>query len=231
MARAEALAEEPAPAPPAEIAEATIESAGAAVTYRVARPVAVPSDGSPHRTSVTTLDFDARLDYITAPKLAAEAYLRAKVRNSSAFMLLPGTTSIFHEADFVGATRLETIAPNEEFDVQLGVDSRVKVERELTRRAVDKTLIGNTRRTQFAYKITLTNLLAAPARVTLLDQLPVTRHESIKIKLLEATPKPAEQSDLNILRWEFDLAPQEQREVVFAFSVEHPRELAVQGLG
>jgi uncharacterized protein (TIGR02231 family) len=217
-------------APMAQVVEAQIESGGAAVTYRVARPVAVPSDGSPHRTTVTTLDLGARLDYITAPKIAAEAYLRAKIKNTSAFVLLPGWANIFHDADFVGRTHLATIAPNEEFDAQLGVDDRIKVERELSGRTVDKTLIGNTRRTHFAYTITLTNLLAIPARVAVLDQLPVSRHESIKVKLHDATPRPAEQSELNILKWELELKPQEKRVLSFAFSVEHPREMQVVGI-
>jgi uncharacterized protein (TIGR02231 family) len=217
-------------APAAKVAEATIESGGATVTYRVARPVAVPSDGSPHRTAVTTLDLGARLDYVTAPKIAAEAYLRARIKNNSAFVLLPGWANIFHEADFVGRTHLETIAPNEEFEAQLGVDDRVKVERELSGRTVDKMLIGNTRRTQFAYTITLTNLLAAPARVTVLDQLPVSRHEAIKVKLQDAAPRPAEHNDLNILTWELELKPQEKRTLFFAFTVEHPRDMTVIGI-
>jgi uncharacterized protein (TIGR02231 family) len=217
-------------APAAKVATAQIESSGAAVTYRVARPVAVPSDGSPHRTTVTTLDLGARLDYITAPKLAQEAYLRARIKNASAFVLLPGWANIFHDADFVGKTHLATIAPNEEFEAQLGVDGRIKIERELRARTVDKTLIGNTRRTQFAYAITLTNLLPAPARVTVFDQLPVARHEAIKVKLHDVTPRPAEQSDLNILKWEIELKPGEKRELSFAFTVEHPREMTVIGI-
>jgi uncharacterized protein (TIGR02231 family) len=217
-------------APVAKVAEATVESSGATVTYRAARPVAVPSDGSPHRSAVTTLDLGARLDYVTAPKIAAEAYLRARIKNSSAFVLLPGWANIFHDADFVGRTHLETIAPTEEFEAQLGIDDRVKVERELIGRTVDKTLIGNIRRTQFAYRITLTNLLAGPARVTILDQLPLSRHESIKVKLQDATPRPTEQSDLNILTWELEFKPQEKRTISLTFSVEHPRDLTVIGI-
>jgi uncharacterized protein (TIGR02231 family) len=216
--------------PLAEIALAQIESSGAAVTYRVARPVAVPSDGSPHRTTVTAFDLGARLDYVTAPKIAAEAYLRARIKNTSAFILLPGWGNIFHGDDFVGRTYLATIAPNEEFEAQLGVDERIKVEHKLTGRTVDKTFIGNTRRTQLAYTITLTNLLAAPARVIVLDQMPVSRHEAIKVKLQDVSPKPAEQSDLNIIKWEIDLKPQEKRELSFGFIVEQPRDLTVVGI-
>lgn len=225
------LAEEAMPEPQAQVAQATVESSGAALTYRVARPVAVPGDGQPHRTTVTALDLQANLDYITVPKLAEEAYLRAKITNTSPFTLLPGQAAIFHGADFVGNTRLKTIVPNEEFEVQLGVDDRVKVERELTDRGVDKTgLLGNNTRTHLAYRITLRNHLPTPARVTVFDQLPVSRHEEIKPRLLEAVPPPKEQTDLNILKWELTVEPQGKAEIAFTYTVEHPRGWQVAGM-
>jgi uncharacterized protein (TIGR02231 family) len=233
-ARDEAQATEgyaPPPPPPVEVAVATIESSGAALTYRVAHPVAVPADGAPHRTTVTALDLHADLDYLTVPKLATEAYLRATIRNTSPFTLLPGAANIFHGADFVGSTRLKTIVPNEEFEVQLGVDDRLKVERELTERATAKaSLLGNNTRTVFAYRITLHNHLATPARVTVFDQVPVSRNEEIKPKLQEATPAPTEESDLHILKWELTLEPQAKQDLTFAFSVEHPRGWQIAGL-
>ena len=179
---------------------------------------------------MTTRDLDAELDYVTVPKLAEEAYLRARVKNTSELLLLPGSAAIFHGADFVGRTALETIAPNEEFEVQLGVDDRIKVERELAGRSVGKALIGNTRWTQYAYKITLTNHLATPTRVTVFDQLPVARHEAIKVKPGEIVPRPAELSDLSILKWELELPPHEKRDLSFGFTVEYPRDLTVVGV-
>jgi uncharacterized protein (TIGR02231 family) len=219
-----------APPPPAEVATATIDSTGASVTFRVARPTAIPSDGSPHKTMVTNLDLQAALDYVTVPKIAEEAYLRAKITNTTESILLPGPANIFHEDEFVGTTSLETVVPTEEFEVQLGVDDRVKVERKLAQRDTSKALIGNTRRTLYGYKITITNLLTRPARVTAYDQLPVSRNEQIKSKLLEVAPPPAEQSDLNILKWELNLAPQKKQEIAFTFQVEQPRDVKVTGI-
>lgn len=217
-------------APPIVEQQATIEQRGAAVSYRIERPVAVPSDGSPHTTAITTLELPARLDYITAPKLAEEAYLRATVRNASQASLLPGAASVFHEDEFVGRVTLDHVAPQEEFELQLGIDERIKVERELVRRTVEKNLIGNNRRTQVAYRITVTNLLPRQARVTVLDQIPVGRHESIKIRLQEVNPRPSEQTDLNQLTWTLDIGPQQKQEISYLFVVEHPRDLNVIGL-
>jgi uncharacterized protein (TIGR02231 family) len=220
----------PEPPPMMKAAEATVESTGASVTFKVGRPVDIPSDGSPHKTMVTSLDLESQLDYVSVPRLAEEAYLRAKITNTSQYILLPGQASIFHEGDFVGSTWLETVVPNQEFEAQLGVDDRVKVERELTTREISKTFIGNTRKNVFGFKITVSSFLAWPTRVTLYDQFPVSRNEQIKSKLLEAQPPPAEQSELNILKWELAVAPQQKQIVAFEFEVDFPRDLTVTGL-
>jgi uncharacterized protein (TIGR02231 family) len=220
----------PEPPPPMQVAQATVESTGASVTFKVARPVAIPSDGSPHKTTVTSLDLDSQLDYVAVPKLAEEAYLRAKITNTSPYILLPGKAGIFHEGDFVGSTWLETVVPNQEFEAQLGVDDRIKVERELTTREISKALIGNTRKNVFGFKITVSSFLAWPTRVTLYDQFPVSRNEQIKSKLLEVRPPPVEQSELNILKWELAVAPQQIQTLLFQFEVDFPRDLTISGL-
>ncbi len=224
------LAATEAPPPPAEIATATIEATGTAVTFRVTRPVAIPSDGSPHKTVITNLDLDAKLDYVTVPKVAEEAYLRAKITNSSASILLPGPANIFHGDEFVGTTQLEIVVPNEEFEVQLGVDDRIKVERKLTERSTGKTFIGNTRKSLFGYTISITNNLSWQAHVTVEDQFPVSRHEQIKSTLQAVSPQPSEQADMNMLKWEFDIDPGKKQDISFSFQVEQPRDMQITGI-
>lgn len=223
-----ALAEVVAP-PPAPVAQAAVEQAGATVVYRIARPADVPPDGTAQKVTVATLDLPAKLDHVTAPKLVDQAYLRATITNDTDYVLLPGPASIFHESDFVGTTRLETVAKGQEFESFLGADDAVRVERELVDREVDKTLIGNTRRQTYGYKIELENLREQAASVIVYDQLPVSRHESIKVKLLKANVTP-EEEDLGILKWTLDLASREKKELRFSFQVEHPRDMTVIGL-
>jgi uncharacterized protein (TIGR02231 family) len=122
------------------------------------------------------------------------------------------------------------IPPQGEIELYLGVDDRVKVKRELKRRDVDKKLIGSKRRITYAYEITLENLLPFQARLTLHDQFPVSKHEEIKIRLEDTNPQPVEQSELNLLKWDLNLAAQEKRQVRFDFSVEYPPALDVVGL-
>ena len=214
----------------AEVVTATVEASGAAVTYQVPGIVTVPADGAPHKVTVARFELTPELDYVAAPKLVEAAYRRARVTNDSPHTLLPGPANLFTGDEFVGTTGLELVAPQGEIELYLGADDRVKVGRELKQREVDKRFIGDKRRLSYGYEITLENLLPAEAKVTLHDQIPVPRHEDIKVKLGSAEPKPAEQTELNLLDWELTLAPGEKQAVRFDFTVEHPRGMSLVGL-
>ena len=121
------------------------------------RPLAVPADGGPHKTSIGRFDLDAALDHLAVPVLAPEAYLRATVTNTSPLLLLPGPARVFHGTQFVGETSLETVAAGEEFELQLGVDDQIRVERKLRRRSTGKAVIGGTRTIDVGYEITVEN--------------------------------------------------------------------------
>ncbi|MBN2547714.1 MAG: mucoidy inhibitor MuiA family protein [Anaerolineales bacterium] len=214
----------------AEVVQASVDSSGAAVTYHVPAKVSIPADGAPHKVSVARYSLPPKLDYVSAPKLAEAAYRRAKVTNDSLYTLLPGAANLFAGGEFIGTTRLDLTAPQGMIELYLGADDRLKVQRELKRREVDKTLIGGKRRIHFGYEIRLENLLPGEAHITIHDQLPVSRHEEIKVRLDSADPKPAQQSELNQLDWELTLFAREKRTIRFDFTVEYPQDMSIAGL-
>ena len=210
--------------------QAEVSSEGASVTFTLAQSVSIPSDGTPHKVTVSTLALKPRLDYICIAKLAEAAYRRASVTNSSDYLLLPGAANLFVEGDFVGNFAIDKVAPREEFELTLGVDDRIFVKRELKAQSVDKTFIGDRRRMRFGYEIELRNLRTTKVDIELHDQLPVARHEQIKVKLETTDPKPSEQSELNELTWKLSLAPNDKRLIRFDFTIEHPVSMTVSGL-
>ncbi|MEU4567028.1 DUF4139 domain-containing protein [Micromonospora sp. NPDC023956] len=209
----------PAPAPVRQ-SVAEVEQGIAAATYRPARSVAVPADGSAHRATVAVLDLPAALDHVTAPVREPVAHLRATVRNTSTHTLLPGPAAIFHGADFVGSTRLRAWAPGEETELALGVDDRVRVERTLTRRSDTRATLGSTRRRDVEYAVTVANHTPRVATVTVRDQLPVSRDEGVVVRETRLDPAPDERTELGELTWRLRLAPGGTGEVSLGFRVE-----------
>ncbi|MCX4472661.1 mucoidy inhibitor MuiA family protein [Micromonospora sp. NBC_01655] len=216
----DAVARSAPPRPRMRESVAVVEQGVTAATYRPARPVAVPADGSAYRATIAVLDLPARLDHVTVPVRAAEAHLRATVRNTSAHTLLPGPAAVFHGADFVAATRLPTWAPGEETELALGVDDRVRVERKLSRRADTRAALGSTRRRDVEYRISVANHTPRPATVEVRDQLPVSRDEAVVVREPSLAPPPAERTELGELTWRLRLGPGESDEITMGFRVE-----------
>ena len=231
VAPGQAVAVAAAARPEAKVLTATPSQgeSGAGLVYTVARPLAVPGDGGPHKTLVAKSEADASLDYLTVPVLAPEAYLRATVTNGP-LLLLPGLARIFHGGQFVGETHLDSVAPGEEFEVQLGVDDQIRVERKLRRRTTSKAVIGSTRTIDIAYEITVENHRDRAATVSVHDHVPVSTDGDIKVRSREATPAPASTDDLGELTWKVTLPPGESAAIRHRFTVEHPAQVPVVGL-
>ena len=102
--------------------------------------------------------------------------------------------------------------PGEEFELQLGVDDRIRVrKRELRRRSTGKTMLGGTRSIDIAYEITVENHRDRVARVSVHDHIPLSRDGDVKVRLRETNPKPNEQDELGELTWELTLDPGRRR--------------------
>jgi len=225
--------EPPSPAPVPEavlVEEATVSASGAALTYQLAARADIPGTNEPRKVTVAVVSFKPILDYVTAPRREAICYRRATVKNDSPYSLLSGPAQLFEGDEYLGATRLEFVAPGQEFELALGADERLRVERELATRDVDKTFMGDRRRIRYAYTIEVESLRDGPQIVLVRDLLPMSRNEQIKVKLEASEPKPDKQSDLNQLEWKLVLDRAVKQKIRFEFSVEYPRALEVNGL-
>ncbi|GCE27823.1 hypothetical protein KDA_33070 [Dictyobacter alpinus] len=229
----QSLADSPMPAPiEAEVATATVERSGTALVFRVGRSIDIPSDNSPHKTTISRDDLPGNFDYVSAPALETNAHVRATVTNTTERILLDGQASIFLDAEYVGTTKLAFTAVREEFKIFLGIDDSLKIKREPIERSVDKgnLLQGDIRRSTYAYKITIHNYATGPRKVVIKDHIPVPQHERIKVKIQSITPQPVEHTKLELLTWEQLLPANGEYTIEYRFIVEHPQNLRVVGL-
>lgn len=214
----------------AEAVVAEVQDSGAAVSFVVAGGVDIPGDGTPKKTTLGHYDLTPQLDFLAVPRHTDAVYRRAKLSNSTGAPLLAGPINLYVGEEYIGQNQLAYTPGGGEIELVLGVEERIKVKRELVRRDVDKRLLRDQRQVAFGYEIKLENLLAAPARLTVQDQYPVSRHDQIKVRLDRVSPEPVEQTELHILKWELTLAAGEKKTIQYEYQVEHPRALPVRGL-
>jgi len=200
-----------------------------AASWRLPRPTAVPGDGAPHRTTVTTAELPVRLDHVVAPAVSTDTHLRATITNSAGHVLLAGPASCYLDDAFVGTTAVEQTAPDGEFELALGVDDRVVVERELASRTAHKARFGANRASVEEWTTTVTNRRANPVQLVVRDRIPVTRSADIKIVDVTLKPDPTERDELGRVEWRATVAPGAQWIATARFGVEAPRDLRLTG--
>ncbi|MEG4440442.1 mucoidy inhibitor MuiA family protein [Microcoleus sp. AT9_B5] len=214
----------------AETVTAQVSREGGTVSFQVGGNTKIPSDGTPHKVTIFSENYPFKPEYIAVPRLVSFAYLQAVVVNPlTGATLLPGKANIFRDNTFVGTVKLDNVSPGEEFKLNLGIDEGLKIERELVERQVDKKLIGQQRRTSYAYRLNVTNLQQVQVHLTLKEQLPVSRNEQIKVRSTLTNPKIVA-GEMGVLEWIMSLQPQAKQELYYQFVVEHPPELTVIGL-
>ncbi len=202
---------------------------GGIVTFNLARKYTIPSDDQSHKVTIFNTDYDCQTQHITVPRIDCFAYLEANTINpQNGVTLLQGQANIFRDNTFIGKTQLENIAPGESFKVNLGIDEGIKITRTLAGREVE--LIGNYRRITYHYRLEIINLKEMKTKLKVIEQLPVTRDERIKVRLLRTNPE-IQLGDLGKLEWLLILEPKSnslsKQEISYQSSTEYPTNLEI----
>lgn len=214
----------------AETSVANVVDAGTSVQFIASHKSDIPSDGSPRKTTLGQFELDPQLDYLIIPKHTDSAFRRLTMKNSTVTPFLAGPVNLFVNEEFIGTTQMNYTPRNEEMKLLLGVEDRLKVKRELIRRTVDKQFLRDNRSMSFGYEIELHNLMNAEAKVELQDQIPVSRHENIKVRLDRFLPEPQEKTDLHLYKWFLTVQAGQKLPIRYEFTVEHPRHITLTGL-
>lgn len=210
---------------------------GISATYDLPGRLTLPSRSDQQLVSIASITAKADFTLIATPLLTDYVYLQADLLNNSDTVLLPGDASIFRNGEFVGKSRLPQVTIGETFTAGFGIDSQVRVVRELENK---KTRIqGGNRIDTYDYRLALSNYKNTPVELQLLDRLPYTDDASIKIELEKTEPELSADSEYlhsarkkGILRWDLKLAPntvdQDATVVKYSFTMEYDRNMQIQ---
>jgi uncharacterized protein (TIGR02231 family) len=202
---------------------------GGVVTFKVAGRGKIPPDGTAYKTTLHREEIPLELIHIAMPSQVSFVYLQAKITNPDpGVTLLPGKANIFRDGMFVGVSDLGHVAPSQEFKLNLGIDDRVKINRELTDRHGDKKFLGGNRRTLWGYRIQIENLHHHPVTLELSERIPHSRSEKVRVKLVHTEPEII-LGELGLLEWMLPLAPRHKMAVQYQFTIEHPEDVLIDG--
>jgi uncharacterized protein (TIGR02231 family) len=228
LSKAAEMAEAPSEAEPLT---AEAEKGFTSSTFRIPGKADIPSDGAPHKGVIAVEELEADFEHETVPKLLELAFLKGDVKNTTGKHMLAGNVNVYVGGDFIGTSRIKTVAPDESFNLSLGIDEGIKVSRKLLKREKGKSgFVSNKVRSLFRFKLEVSNFKKDEVKIDVVDQIPVSQIKEITVKLSEVSVEPDEKTEEGFLRWSLALDPGETKEIIFEFYIEHPKDMNVFGL-
>jgi uncharacterized protein (TIGR02231 family) len=234
MVMSETLAE-PVPTAPvvvaADIQQATITNAAFQAVYGIPGQQSIESGVGNKRVQIDAPSITPTLNWRTTPKLDPAAYLYAKWTVAADLLLLPGQVALFRDGIYVGQGVLPQLAAGESHELGFGRDDKVIVKyADLGRKAGKSGIISTSKTDSQSFKATLKNLHKQPVTLRVLDQIPVSANEEIKVELAGTTTPPTVR-DLDdkrgVLAWDLTLAPDQEQTVAIAYQVSWPNAKSV----
>jgi uncharacterized protein (TIGR02231 family) len=209
---------------------ADVAQTGFQAVYTVPGRQSVAPTGEAKRVQLLAESIEPQLVVRTVPKLDAKAYLYAKLVLPKSTPVLAGAVSLFRDGTFVGTGRLPQLAPGEEHELGFGADDNVRVRHAIAEdKRGEKGIISSSKTDTRNFKITIKNLHQRQIGIAVMDQIPVSQNQDIKVAL---TAKPAPtKTDVDdkrgVLAWEQKLEPDQEIVIEHGYQVVWPGQKAI----
>ena len=216
-----------------QVVQAKVTQGLLSASFTSPHATTVAGNGKAQRAMLASWNLDAKVDRRAAPRRDRSAYLVATATNTTGVPLLPGQASVFLAGELVGHSRLGPVADGDDLKLPFGADDRVKIERRvLERKHAESGLFSKDEVMRYHVRTTVTNLYPHAVKVTLLDQVPVSRDQTIKVELLDKSTKPtSEDKDRPGVRLhELTLPAHGKAAVDLWYRVSWPKGLRITGL-
>ncbi|MBS0242314.1 MAG: mucoidy inhibitor MuiA family protein [Proteobacteria bacterium] len=204
---------------------ATVEAAAFQAVFKVPGKQTVTGNGEQKRVQLDTADIDPTLVVRTTPRLEAKAYLYAKIATPKTTPYLPGPVSLFRDGTFVGNGHLPQLTPGEEHELGFGPDDAVRVRHALIEeKRGESGILSSSKSDLRSFRVIVKNAHPQSVQLTVLDQIPVSQQQDIKVELTARTQPTRRDVDdkRGVLAWDQKLDADEERTFEYGYRVTWP---------
>jgi uncharacterized protein (TIGR02231 family) len=216
----------------APAASVAIDDKGNAFVLSLPHPISVVADGRPVWAPVDVVETHATIKLVASPALDAHVFQVAALDNPAAYPLLDGHARSYRNGSYVGDTRLRHQGVGAPFEISLGIDDELKVERKtLDDKDVAAGLLSSTKHIVRAYRDKLTNQAAGAETIELREQIPVSKIDDVRVELLGRPTTAGYQLDAarGFVTWSVTLVRGEWRTFDLGYAVHLPESWQIAG--
>lgn len=191
-------------------------------SIEIIEPYSIKSSNKDFTISMNEFQSNASYTYYSIPKIEEKAFLLASLKDWEKFNLLEGEANVYFENTFVGTTLIDTRSSKDLLSISLGEDKNVSVNRVKSKDFTTKKLIGSKKEEFKAWNIRVKNNKSQDIKIIVLDQIPISKREEIKITLDE-TFNGILNNETGEVQWDLDIRTKTTQELSLKYAVKYPK--------
>jgi len=205
----------------------TIEVSELSTEFEIEKKYTIPADSKPYLVEVNEHDLNATFSHKAVPKLDRDAFLLANIVGWEQLDLVPGPTNVYFADTYVGESYINTRNVGDTLRLSFGRDNRLLIKRKLLEEFSDKKVVGNNRKDNYVYEITLKNNREIPVVIDLFDQIPISQDSDIDVTVDEITGADYNETTGKLV-WKVSLNPAEVKKYKIGFTIKYPKNKKIQ---
>jgi len=148
------------------------------------------------------------------------AYLKAKFKSNKQYPRAPAF--IYLDDNQIGTRVLPNIKKGSQTNIYFGENQNIKIKKTLLKRFNESEFFGNNQINTQIWKYKITNMAKSVQNINLIERLPISQNEKIKVEPLFDTKK-AKIDKRGKVVWSFDLKQNETKIIKFGYKTKKPK--------
>lgn len=192
------------------------------VEYAIDLPYTIKSDNQRNMVLINSKSLNTEYMYYAVPKMDLSVYLVARITDLGNLNLIPGKANLFHDGTYLGETYLNPSTMEDTMNLSLGKDPGIIVSRTLIKEESKEKVVGDKIEKTISYRLILKNQKNKSIRLTMQDQLPLSRNSEIEIEILEISKGVVNEIN-GIVDWAIKMKPAETQTYQFVYKIKYDK--------
>jgi uncharacterized protein (TIGR02231 family) len=202
------------------------------VEYQVPSRVTLNADLQWRLFPISDENFDTQLVARVVPSQNRRAYLEATFKYERDTPIEAGQLQLYRDGAFVGEALTQAFLPGAEVRMPFGADERIKVVvRDEAAKSDQSSVFGKQISKETKQRFEITSYHASAIPVEVLDRVPVSKNDDIKVEVLKGATEPTTkdvEGKSGVYLWKLNAEPQKTAVIRHYYAVKYPKDRLLQ---
>ena len=196
------------------------------VEFDIDRNYEIPADGKEVLLVIDNIELNSNFSYIAIPKINTDPFLLTNITDWADLNLLPAKANIYFDQAYVGETVIQPETIKDTLTIAVGRERSIYTTRKKIEDEEKEKLVGKNLTREISIELVVKNTMSRSANFRLKDQIPISKSDEIKIKVLDDVGARIDDKT-GLLTWDLALKPKESRIIKFTYEITHDKDIEV----